>query len=287
MSTDALFARLAIARASSVGGALSEVDEALRSKLSSRAGREIYLRFGPTTLINCAFCDKDDRLSYVLYALPKLLAPHVFHFFILGAATSEGIAGFEVKRWRTWCLIGAVALAMADLWVSLAVEVKLDGNRAPLGVYWLLRSVRPLVLCLYDALVASVIWAGLTNRLLLFGGKVDDEVVRRRNQEVLARGTLQLQTAQTKLRAANVVANSVVRDRVLRGVEDEYWREVREVEGREGLANGMEGVWENEEVQCAIARAYGQGSIDVGRMRKEAEGFVRAVTGQVNQSGST
>jgi hypothetical protein len=226
-------------------------------------------------------------VSYALYALPGLLATHVFHFFVLGAATSEGIAGFEVKRWRTWALIGAAVLAVADLYASLGLEVKVDGQRPPVGMYWLLRSVRPLLLCLYDAAMAGIIWASLTNRLIIFGGKVDEEVVKRRNQEALARATLQLQTAQTKLRAANVLANSVVRDQRLRGVEAEYWQQIREVEGREGLANGMEGVWEDEEMQRAMANAYGQGNIDVSRMRSEAEGFVRAVTGHLDQSGAT
>ena len=57
----------------------------------------------------------------------------------------------------------------------------------------------------------------------------------------------------------------VVRDRVLLGVEDSYWREVVEVEAREGLGGGagMDGVWEDEDVQAALARAYGQGTIDV------------------------
>lgn len=180
--------------------------------------------------------------------------------------------------------------------LDLGVTVGWDGGRVdvngqpPLGLYWIGRVVRPLILCLFDALVAGVLWASVTGRLLVFsGGVVDGEVVRRKNAEMLGKSTLLLQTAQTKLRAANVARNAVVRDRVLRGVEDRYWRDVSEVEARNGLGGGdagVEGAWEDEDVQKAMAKAYGQGSIDVRSMRKEAEGFVRAVTQHMDgQSG--
>ncbi len=60
----------------------------------------------------------------------------------------------------------------------------------------------------------------------------------------------------------------------LKTTDDAYWREVVTMEG----TDGMQDVWEDEEVQAAMARAYGSGTIDVARMRREADGFVRNVT---------
>ena len=80
--------------------------------------------------------------------------------------------------------------------------------------------------------------------------------------------------AQTKLRAVHVARNAVVRNTTLKDTDDAYWRDVVTMEGMDG----MQDVWEDEEVQGAMARAYGSGTIDVGRMRREADGFVRNVT---------
>ena len=282
LPTDALYARLTLAR-QSIGG-LTPLDEALRPKLTSRAGRELYLRFGPWTMANCNFCTVDDEVSWVLYHLPtNVLLPHLLHFLAVGMATSSNVGGWKAGRWRGRALLGVVALVVMDLYMLVGFEQVVDVNGpAPMGLFWVMRILRPLLLCAFDAILAAVIWASATNRLLMFGGGVtDEEDIKRRNMEMLNRSNVVLQTAQTKLRAANVVRNAVVRDRDLQRVENGYWRDVTEVEGRDGLGGGagMKGVWENEDVQAALARAYGQGAIDVGRMRREAEGFVRGVTG--------
>ena len=234
-------------------------------------------------MVNCNFCTIDDEVSWVLYHLPtNVLLPHLLHFLAVGMATSSGVGGWEVGRWRGRALVVAAALVVLDLYMLIGFEQSIDVNGpAPMGLFWVMRVLRPLLLCAFDALLAAVMWASATNRLVMLGnGDVDEEGVKRRNMEMLNRSNVVLQTAQTKLRAANVTRNTVVRDRVLQKVEDAYWRDVTEVEGREGLGGGagMEGVWEDEDVQAALARAYGQGAIDVGRMRREAEGFVTGVT---------
>jgi hypothetical protein len=268
-------------------GGLSAIDEGLKAKLMTRAGRELYLRFGPETLVKCGFCHVDDGVSWVLYHLPtNVLLPHLVHFAVLGLVTSEGVGGWECKRWRWRVLVGAAALFLMDIYGVVGLEQKVDVNGpAPLGLFWVMRVLRTLGLCLFDAVVAGVLWASATNRFLIFGSAGgDEETIKKRNMEMLNQSNVALQTAQTKLRAANVIRNAVVRDRALRQVEDGYWREVMEVERREGLGGGagMEGVWEDEEVQAAMAKAYGQGAIDVRRMRREAEGFVRGVTGHLD-----
>ena len=287
LPSDALFARLAMARGES---GLSALDEGLRGKLTTRAGRELYLRFGTETMVNCRFCSVQDELSNVLFHSPtNVLLPHLAHLGVLGVAMSEGISGFDVSRWRARALLGALGMVLVDLYMLLGFEYVVDVNGpAPIGLFWIMRVMRPLVLCVFDGVVAGVVWASATNRLVMFGEPaMDEEGVKRKNTEMLNSSLMSLQTAQTKLRAANVARNAVVRDRVLKQVEDVYWRDVNDVEAREGLGGGtgMEGVWEDEDVQAAMARAYGQGAIDVRRMRGEAEGFVRAVTGHLDGNG--
>jgi len=66
----------------------------------------------------------------------------------------------------------------------------------------------------------------------------------------------------------------VVRNPGLKNADDEYWRAVVAMEGSEG----DESLFEDEEVQAAISRAYGTGAFDVAAMRREAEAFVRNAT---------
>ena len=102
----------------------------------------------------------------------------------------------------------------------------------------------------------------------------DPETARRRTHELLTASNIALQMVQTKLRAVHVARNAVVRSTSLKDTDDAYWRDVVTMEGMDG----MQEVWEDEEVQAAMARAYGNGTIDVSRMRREADGFVRNVT---------
>jgi hypothetical protein len=88
-----------------------------------------------------------------------------------------------------------------------------------------------------------------------------------------------------------VARNAVVRDDGLKHRDDAYWAEV--VADEDGVAGGSgaaaegqalpRGIWDDEDVQAAIARAYGTGTIDVERVRKEADAFVRGVTQGLDQ----
>ena len=80
--------------------------------------------------------------------------------------------------------------------------------------------------------------------------------------------------AQTKLRAFSVARNATVRDQDLKAADDEYWYAVVAMEGPGGRA----GVWEDEEVQAAIARSYGNGTFDAAQIGREAEAFVSSIT---------
>ena len=72
----------------------------------------------------------------------------------------------------------------------------------------------------------------------------------------------------------------MVRDERLKAADDEYWRAVVAMEGPPG---GGGGVWDDEEVQAAIARAMGDlhhqdGGDGLEKIGREARGFVDNVT---------
>ena len=290
--TDVLFSRLSNLRPN---GLLTSADEALKMKITTpvyvaRVGRlddladglyrsrQLYLKFGPSTISNCAFCHVDDPLSYVLYYLSvNVLLPHLVHLTALGLATSEPLAGLEAKWWRNRCTLGALALAIVDIYMTMTYEPTIDVNMpSPGGMFWTARTIRPLAICILDAFIAFLVYASATNRFVFFTSPTgsDPEILKKRQEQLLAETNIALQMAQTKLRAFSVARNATVRDQELRATDDEYWRAVVDMEGPGGTA----GVWEDEEVQAAIARSYGDGSFDPGQMGREAEAFVSNIT---------
>ncbi|KIW34038.1 uncharacterized protein PV07_00840 [Cladophialophora immunda] len=289
--TDVLFERLALLRENRV---LSAADEALRAKLTSPALRQLYLRFGPSTLRDCLFCHPDDPFSYLLYHLPtNTVLPHLLHILCLGLATSETVAGYEASTWRRGAILGALALAGTDLFLtSTYAPAVATSTTAPAGTFWVARTARYLSLCAFDALVALCIYASATGRFYLFptsssGPAADPELARRRTDELLTQANLALQMAATNLRAYSIARNAVVRNPALKDRDDAYWRAVVAVEGSTEPGGGGAGtsvddnddsLYEDEEVQAAVARAYGTGAINIASVRREAEAFVRHAT---------
>ena len=273
--SDALFNRLAAARP---GQTLSSMDEQLQAKLTSTAIRKLYLRFGPSTIVDCPFCTPFDPSTYLLYHFPKnVVFPHLFNFGILGLVTSPTLAGFEPSRWRFYVLTMALLIAAGDAYTVVQYQPSIDVNMpSPSGAFWVLAALRPLALCFYDSFVAFLIYASATNRFLLFSTPAKDpETSNRQILDLITRNGIALTSAATKMRATTVARNAVVRDSGLKGTDDKYWQEVVDTLGKQNLQSG---VWQEEEVQAAIARAYGNGTIDVERVRKEADAFVKGVT---------
>lgn len=279
--TDVLFARLAVSRPNG----LSSIDEALRTNITTPALRSTYLRFGPSTLLDCPFCIPEDDFSYFLYHVPStVIVPHLSHLLVLGLATSTAVGGAAVSGWRTWSLIGATALLGFDIYVAALFEPTIDVNMpSPPGIYWLAALLRPLSLCAYDVMIAACIWASATGRFIMFSPPnevLDPVTMQRKTHELLTASNVALQMTQNKLRATQIARNAVVRNSTLKEADDVYWRDVVAMEGLEG---GQE-IWEDEEVQAAMARAYGSGTLDVTKMRREAEGFVRNATSILDTS---
>ncbi|KAJ9613079.1 hypothetical protein H2200_003020 [Cladophialophora chaetospira] len=243
--------------------------------------RQIYLRFGPSTLLSCPFCHQDDTTSYILYHIPtNTVFPHLFHILTIGLATSETVSGYEAATWRQNALLCALLLATVDIFLTATYAPIISTSIiAPAGTFWIAGSIRYLTLLAFDAVLAFLIYTSTTGRFYLFPtlsttASLDPELNRRRTEDLLTQTNLSLQMTSTNLRAYSIARNAVVRNPSLKGVDDEYWRTVVAVEGET-----LDGdVFEDEEVQAAVARAYGSGGINVDTVRREAEGFVRHAT---------
>jgi hypothetical protein len=290
---DVLFTRLATVRPNNI---LLSTDEVLRERFTSLAVRKFYLRFGPSTILSCPFCTPLDPSTYLLYHFPlNIVLPHLLNFLILSLCTSAPLAGTTPSTWRFLFLTGATALGALDAWVSTTYNPPIDQHMpAPSGLFWVLSVLRPLALCIADLLAAFLLYASSTNRFLLFAPQrsANPAVIHRQTAELVNKAGLALSSAATKLRATNVARNAVVRDDALKHSDAAYWAEVVAEEDEsvggagaaaEGQASVPRGIWDDEDVQAAIARAYGSGTIDVERVKKEADAFVRGVTQSLDQ----
>ena len=191
----------------------------------------------------------------------------------MGLATSEPLSGFEASRWRTKAALSAVGLALLDVYLNIFHMPAVDINMpSPSSKFLIAATARPLLICSLDAVIAALIYASVTNRFLLFSSaaETDLEVLRRRQEQALTQTNLSLQMTLQRLRAFGVSRNAIVREPNLKRTEDEYWRAVVDAEN--------EGPWEDEEVQTAIARATGDGSINVEAMQREVGAYVDSVT---------
>jgi hypothetical protein len=238
--------------------------------------------------MNCQFCDQDDPTSFLLYHLPaNVLLPHLFHILIVGLATSETVSGYEACTFRQTAILCALVLVSLDIFLTVTyAPIISPGTIAPAGTFWMAGTIRPLALMVFDMAVAFLIYASATGRFYLLpglsaAGANDPELSRRRTEELLTQTNLSLQMAATNLRAYSIARNAVVRDPALKGADDEYWRTVVRMEG-DAIGAGGDGMdddlWADEEVQAAIASAYGSGTVRIENIRRDAESFVKHAT---------
>lgn len=243
-STDVIFNRLAAVRP------LTVVDEALRTKLTSRDGRLLYFKYGPHVLADCTFCISDEPSSYLIYALPLLLAPHLLHLLCLGLATAQQLAGPSCARWRR----PAITLGLAMLAIDVALVAFYDPatNTRALQTkdidffFWRMRTLRGIAFVFADAGLAAVMWLAGTNRLFVKPFTLAERV------ELIGRV---LDKSNFRLWAAGHIRNAVVRDPSLRGRSARYWADESQIYEEREVVDGMKG---------ALSR------IDVPRLREDA-----------------
>jgi hypothetical protein len=255
--TSLLFSRLAQLRPDQT---LTPEDTLLRSHLTNVTARTVYLRFGTDTLLTCPFCSMDSPTSYLLYYLPfNTLVPHLLHLLLLGLVTSTPLVGPEPSRWRTTFVFGGLSLAFAEIALVAYYDPTVHGtvSRHPQAVPQLLHNQlyvgRLVVLAVFDAVCAGLIYLSATNRLFFTPPSPAEQA------EHLVRNIMQAAaTTTSKLHALSVVKNAVGRDEVLTNANATFWGLVRQVEESDDI-------WKDEGVVYALKEAARE-----RRMREES-----------------
>lgn len=213
--TDVLFTRLTSLRPNN---ALTLSDAALRAKFVNLESRLLYLQFGPDVLASCPFCVSDEPKTYLYYALPSLLAPHLINLVVLSLATSATITGAEAARWRRIAAVANVVAAGLDVWVTSTYNYGANARTTRLAdlemFFWTSRALRYALLGLLDVGIAALIYVSGTNRLLAAPPDPASRV------EAVTR---QLLITKSRLSAVGIVKNTSLRDEDLRARSAAYW----------------------------------------------------------------
>jgi hypothetical protein len=264
---DVLFTRLAALRPANT---LTPTDLLLRAKFASLESRLLYLQHGPSVLASCPFCTSDEPRAYLYYALPDLLAPHLFNLVLIALVTSSlftnspraGAAAAPERGWRTPATLTAVAAAFVDVyWVSTYNHT---ANARALRLhevdffFWTARAARYVAIAGVDVLLALGLYLTGTQRAFVAAPSAAERV------EGVVRA---LGGTKGKVNAAGVVKNTVLRDEELRGRSTAYWaHEVRL----------MREMMEEREVVEGVNDAL-VNRIDIGGIERDAEAYARAV----------
>jgi hypothetical protein len=209
-------------------GNLTTLDEAILQKLEAEpdAIRFLYVAYGPDAIANCVFCKATEPSSYLYYALPSVLTPHLLHIALLGVITSSFFSGAEGNRWRTHATIAGVLLAVAELYLTWTYNW--EANRTVRMIkdvdffYWKMRTYRHLLFALVDAALGWALWLTSTNRWMVIPPSITEQMVAATDQITMTYG---------RLSVLGNLRNTVLRDRELRNVDSEYWtREQGEME---------------------------------------------------------
>ncbi|KAI4162568.1 MAG: hypothetical protein LQ342_003799 [Letrouitia transgressa] len=257
---DVLFSRLGQNRPQ---GTLMPEDEMLKPRIASIDGRCLYLTYGPSVLTHCPFCRSDEPLTYLYYALPMTILPHLLHLFALGAATSSAVAGKAVSRWRTLAVVLGVGLAMTDCYMTASYDWKANSRALRAEdldhFFWRMRIYRGLAIAIGDALFAGLIWASSTNRAFVVPPTASE-----RTEIALQK----LEGVRTRLGAIGVVRNVVVRDEVFRRKDDAHWRKDGQI---------LSEIMDEREVVEGVRNALGSGRINVTMVEEEAKNYSEGI----------
>jgi hypothetical protein len=260
--TSVLFARLRHLRP------LTDEDDALRTKFNwSVRNKLLYLAYGPDTLLNCVWCttaDGNDQQNYFLYALPKMVTPHIFQLAVLGLATSS-LVGAEGSRFRTHATIAGILLMVVEAWYMGTYDISVNKRAKFLqdidSAHWRVRFLRYITFAVVDMGLAFVLWATSTNRWLAKPVSIAEriETTTRTAEETLH-----------KMRALALLANSVNRDPALRGVREEYW-------STEGQVTAE--IVQDEAVRMQINTALDRMNLSEleGRVGEVADGILKGI----------
>ncbi|MCJ1446810.1 MAG: hypothetical protein MMC23_007317 [Stictis urceolatum] len=240
-------------------GQLTAMDEKLNERLVSIESRCLYLLFGPDALANCPFCDSDDPKSYLVYALPTILAPYLLNIGVLGLATSGPFGGREGNRWRMHVVLAAYVQAALDISMFWNINWKTNGRifYAEELVYYhaWIRLGRYVAITVLDIAFAGLLWATSTNRLFVVPYSTAERV------DAVGRA---MEMTTSKLNAAGIVRNAAARDQDMRDKSNAYWQKEGEV---------MAEVMTSEGVSKAVSQALSTGRLNMERIEMEARNY--------------
>lgn len=267
--TDVLFTRLASLRP---GGVLTPTDLALRTRFVNLESRLLYFQFGPDVVAGCPFCVSDQPASFLYYALPDLVAPHLLNLVIIALVTSQLVSGREAASWRTTATIGGVCCAALDVYLVSTYKYAMNRRAARLDeiefFFWNARVWSAVALASSDAVLGLVIYLTATNRAFVLPPTPAERV------EGISRV---LGGVKSKLNAAGIIKNTAIRDDELRERSMMYWQhEVRLVSD----------VMEDRDVVEGVNDAL-QNRIDIQSVSRDAEAYVDAVLGPGLHAGGS
>ncbi|PKS06948.1 hypothetical protein jhhlp_005544 [Lomentospora prolificans] len=258
---DVLFNRLATLRSAD---ALTPDDEFLRARFVSMESRLLYLKYGPDVMTGCTFCSSDDPKVYYFYALPSLLAPHLFNLFVVALVTSRPLSERYGGKWRRPATMAAIALAGLDLYLVNVYNHQLNARALRIGeidfFFWRARVYRCLGLVVLDGLLGWLMYLSSTHRAF-----ADPPSPADRTEVVL----LVLMKLKSKLNALGTIMNAVARDDELRRQNAAYWIQ-------EGSL--MRTVMEEREVIESVNNALENGRLDISAISKDAENYAEHIT---------
>ena len=231
---------------------------------------------GPDALIDCPFCSNNDgssRTSYISYALPALLAPHLLHLAVLGVVTAAPLLGRQqATMWRNHATVVGIALAALDVWLLNSYEPIKNARATRLAdvdfFYWKMRVLRKLCLAAVDAVFGLGIWLTATGRWRIEG---DLNVLDRMEQVTAA-----TEGINSKLTAVGTLRNAICRDPSLRDQSLKYWVEEDAV---------MSEVYEDREVVDAVKSALSR--IDVDVVTRQAAQYSESILSPWDRNGSS
>jgi hypothetical protein len=258
-----LFTRLGLLRA------LTPADEVLRDKFTvNSANKMLYFAFGPDTLLHCLWCNtadgSDSTRNHFLYALPKLLTPHIAHLAVLGSASSS-MVGPEGSRFRIHATLAGLALLVTEAWYMGTYDPAANKRAKVLEdvdfAHWRVRVLRYLGFALADAALAATLYLTSTNRWL---ARPEPVANRLEASTKVAEETLH------KLRALGLLENSINRNPGLRQVREEYWRTEGQV-----MSEAVSEPEVTEKINAAVGKMdFGALEAQVGQV---ADGILSAI----------
>ncbi|TKA24692.1 hypothetical protein B0A50_05680 [Salinomyces thailandicus] len=241
-------------------------DQRLREVLDEGGldARLLYAHYGPHVLSSCPFTRAgtiDAAQTYFYYALPSILAPHLFHLFALGIATSGVLSGKEGARWRTLAAIAGIVLGVAEVYIVATYDSRPNARSTRLSevdfVHWKLQVWRGLAIAAIDGALGWVIWLQATGRAFLKPPSPAERIMDHGRQ---------LESLLTKAKGLGVVRNGTVRDVSMRAKVTDYWTKEGEI---------MKDVFEQPETLEAQRNALKR--LDTTRVGREAEAYIDSI----------